>query len=87
MGEAVKVSVIQGNIPQELKWDPGAQSMIIEKYTALTKMAGLDNPDLIVWPETSFPGFFEIDKEMTDKVLNLAKDIKIPILKLPLSKH
>ena len=77
---SIKISVIQGNIPQELKWDPAAQDMIIEKYTALTKMASLDIPGLIVWPETSFPGFFEIDEEITNKVLNLAKDIKIPIL-------
>jgi len=77
---SINISVIQGNIPQELKWDPEAQAMIIEKYSALTKMSGLDNPDLIVWPETSFPGFFETDKEMADKVLNLAKEIKIPIL-------
>ena len=77
---SAKISVIQGNIPQELKWDPEAQAMIIEKYTALTKMSGLDNPDLIVWPETSFPGFFEIDKKITDKVLDLAKEINIPVL-------
>ncbi|MEK6732473.1 MAG: apolipoprotein N-acyltransferase [Candidatus Omnitrophota bacterium] len=76
----IKVSVIQGNIPQELKWDPDAQDMIIEKYIALTKMSALDNPDLIVWPETSFPGFFETDKEMTDEVLSLAKEIRVPIL-------
>jgi len=76
----VRISVIQGNIPQELKWDPDSRDMIMEKYRALTKMAALDNPDLIVWPETSFPGFFERDKDMTDKVLNLAEEIKIPIL-------
>ena len=78
--KAVKISVVQGNIPQELKWDPDAQDMIIEKYIALTKMAALDNPDLIVWPETSFPGFFEIDEDMTDKVLSLAREVKIPLL-------
>jgi len=79
-GSSVKISVIQGNIPQKLKWDPEAQGMIIEKYVSLTKMSALDDPNLIVWPETSFPGFFEIDKEIIDKVLNLAKEIKIPIL-------
>ncbi|MDO8603225.1 MAG: apolipoprotein N-acyltransferase [Candidatus Omnitrophota bacterium] len=78
--DSIKISVVQGNIPQELKWDPEAQDMIIEKYAALTKMAALDNPDLIVWPETSFPGFFEIDKDLTDKVLSLAREIKIPLL-------
>lgn len=79
-GNGVKVSVIQGNIPQELKWDSEAQNMIIEKYIALTKMSAFDNPDLIVWPETSFPGFFERDEDMTDRVLILAREINIPIL-------
>jgi len=79
-GNDVKISVIQGNIAQELKWDPQAQDMIIEKYTALTKMAALESADLIVWPETSFPGFFEIDEDMTEKVLALAKEIKTPLL-------
>jgi len=78
--DTAKVSIIQGNIPQELKWDPEAQNMIIEKYSALTKMAALERPDLIVWPETSFPGFFEIDREMTDRVLNLAKETKTQLL-------
>ncbi|MDP2922009.1 MAG: apolipoprotein N-acyltransferase [Candidatus Omnitrophota bacterium] len=77
---AVRISVIQGNIPQELKWDPDSRDMIMEKYSALTKTAALDYTDLIIWPETSFPGFFEIDKDMTDRVLNLAKEIRIPIL-------
>src|SRR3989338_7266796 len=77
---AIKVSVIQGNIPQALKWDPDAQDMILKKYSGLTRLAALDNPDLIVWPETSFPGFFEIDKEMTDEVLNLAGDTNTPLL-------
>ncbi|MBU1912516.1 MAG: apolipoprotein N-acyltransferase [Candidatus Omnitrophica bacterium] len=79
-GNGVRVSVIQGNIPQELKWDPKAQDMIIEKYIALTKMAALESADLIVWPETSFPGFFEIDEDMTEKILTLVKETKIPIL-------
>ena len=77
---SVRISVIQGNIPQELKWDSKAQDLIIEKYTALTKMAALESADLIIWPETSFPGFFEIDKDMTERVLSLAKEIKTPLL-------
>ena len=77
---SIKISVIQGNIPQELKWDPDAQDMIMGKYIALTKISALDNPDLIVWPETSFPRFFETDKEMTEKVFALAKEINIRML-------
>ncbi len=76
----LKVSLIQGNIPQEVKWDPRATDGILNKYIALTKEASLDNPSLIIWPETSFPGFFGTDERLTNRVLDLAKDINIPIL-------
>ena len=45
-----KFSVIQPNIPQELKWDPSARDFIMDKYTSLTRLASLDAPDLIIWP-------------------------------------
>ncbi len=54
-----KISVIQGNIPQEKKWDKRIKSIIFEKYKHLTLMAAEERPDLIVWPETSFPGYLE----------------------------
>ncbi|MBU3911653.1 MAG: apolipoprotein N-acyltransferase [Candidatus Omnitrophica bacterium] len=78
--DSVKISVIQGNIPQEAKWDPRATDDIIKQYTNLTRLAAFENPDLIIWPETSFPGFFIDDEEETASVLKLAKEIMIPIL-------
>ena len=30
-GDEIKISVIQGNIPQEVKWDPAASEDIIKK--------------------------------------------------------
>jgi len=77
---SIKVSVIQGNIPQELKWDPYATDTILEKYSTLTRLAVFDDPDLIIWPETSFPGFFVSDRELTEQVLNLAKSTNTPLL-------
>ena len=76
----IKLSVIQGNIPQELKWDPDAAQSNLDSYINLTRQAAFDNPDLIIWPETSFPGYFVSDKKMTEEVLQLAKKISIPLL-------
>ncbi len=76
----VAVSVIQGNIPQEKKWDSSETEYILERYTRLTKMAALDEPDLIVWPETSFPGFLISDRRMTARILALAKETRTPLL-------
>jgi apolipoprotein N-acyltransferase len=78
--DSIKVSIVQGNIPQDIKWNPDLAEDILERYSLLTQMAALDGSDLIVWPETSFPGFLVSDKELTRKVLDLVKGIKIPLL-------
>ncbi|MFA5100714.1 MAG: apolipoprotein N-acyltransferase, partial [Candidatus Omnitrophota bacterium] len=54
-GGHIKISVVQGNIPQELKWDRYAQDYIIQRYSALSQGAAGDAPDLIVWPEAAVP--------------------------------
>lgn len=79
-GERIKVAVIQGNIPQEKKWDYDFRDKILDKYIALTKEASKENIDLIIWPETSVPGFLETDKVLLSKVKTLAKDVKKPLL-------
>ncbi|OGW80729.1 MAG: apolipoprotein N-acyltransferase [Omnitrophica bacterium RIFCSPHIGHO2_02_FULL_51_18] len=55
----IRVSVVQGNIPQDQKWDRKIKNIIFEKYKRLTFMSATEKPDLILWPETSFPGYFE----------------------------
>jgi len=48
---------VQGNIPQELKWQPEQQGATLERYVALTRQH-LDS-DLVVWPETAVPAFYD----------------------------
>ena len=79
-GEPVKVSVIQGNIPQSQKWDERYAGEILNRYIALTKEAAKDKPDLIIWPETSVPGFLETDGVLRDKVTALAKEVNTYLL-------
>lgn len=54
-----RVSVVQGNIPQELKWDSAFAEGNITKYMDLTEKTIEDSPDLIIWPETSYPYLVE----------------------------
>src|SRR3989338_993178 len=42
----LKISVIQGNIPQELKWDKRARDFIMERYFSISHEALRDKPDL-----------------------------------------
>ena len=55
-GKPLKASLIQGNIPQEIKWLPSQRQPTIDLYMQLTT----DNwqSDIIIWPETSLPAYF-----------------------------
>jgi len=54
----IRVSVIQGNIEQDKKWDPSYQSEVMATYKRLTLKVLEERPDLIVWPETATPFYF-----------------------------
>jgi apolipoprotein N-acyltransferase len=76
----LRVSVIQGNIPQELKWNPDTNDYIIEKYLKLTRQVARERPDLIIWPEAALPVVLEEEPRYFLRVRDLAKEIKIPLL-------
>jgi apolipoprotein N-acyltransferase len=78
--QQVRISVIQGNIPQELKWDPFAKDYILNKYEQLTKQASNEDTDLIVWPEAASPGLLGEDTLVFKQIFSLAKNIKTPLL-------
>ncbi|MFA6321446.1 MAG: apolipoprotein N-acyltransferase [Candidatus Omnitrophota bacterium] len=79
-GEKFRIAVVQGNIAQVKKWDPSFRSDILNKYERLTREAALKHPELIIWPETSVPGFMESEPELFGRVSALAKEIKTPLL-------
>jgi apolipoprotein N-acyltransferase len=56
-GEPFKATLIQGNTPQNLKWQPEYQIKTFETYAELTRQHWESR--LIVWPETAVPAFFQ----------------------------
>lgn len=56
-GEPFRVSLVQGNIEQKLKWRPEQFRPTLARYLGLTGEAG--DSRLIVWPETAVPAFAE----------------------------
>lgn len=76
----LKISIIQGNIPQELKWDRRAKDFIVNKYLGITSMALMNKTDLIVWPEAAMPVVFGEEPGYFDKVQALIKKNQIPLL-------
>jgi len=78
--QPIRISLIQGNIPQYQKWDENFRASILERYETLTKKAAKNKPDLIIWPETSVPGVIGEEPELLARVLSLAKAVNTPIL-------
>jgi apolipoprotein N-acyltransferase len=79
-GKQIKISIIQGNIPQELKWDERYSEFVLAKYLKLSRLAAKGNPDMIIWPEAAVPGILGEDVRIYKEVYSLAKEIKIPLL-------
>jgi len=53
--EKIRVSLIQGNIPQSDKWKSHMRRPTLEMYYKLTKKNW--QSDLIIWPETAVPDY------------------------------
>ena len=56
-GEAIQVSLVQGNISQEDKWAPENLLSTFQLYSELTFTDRVS--DLIIWPETAIPAFHD----------------------------
>ncbi len=61
-GEQIRVGLIQGNIDQAIKWDPGHASSIFGDHLRLTRHALQSGAEFVMWPESSMPFFFEEDR-------------------------
>ena len=59
--EFMKVRLVQPNIEQKNKWKNSMLKNNIEKLFALSFSKGLEDIDLVIWPETSVP--FDIKKK------------------------
>ncbi len=57
-GGEYRVAVVQTNVPQSVRgtWPPLQRLTDLDSFIAMTIEAAREGPDLIVWPETMFPG-------------------------------
>ncbi|MEW6324081.1 MAG: apolipoprotein N-acyltransferase [Nitrospirota bacterium] len=70
----LRVGLIQGNIPQAMKWDPAMRRETLERYERLTRRAAEQGAELIVWPEASAPFFFEEEPDYQQAIRALAAE-------------
>lgn len=56
-GTTLRVSLVQGDIAQARKWQPGQRQAIVTRYRDLST-AYWSRAELIVWPETAIPSVY-----------------------------
>src|SRR4030043_6974 len=69
----LKIGLVQGNIDQSVKWDESFQKDTLKIYEKLSFKVAEEKPDLIVWPETATPFFFQDAKEYQPFILDIPK--------------
>jgi apolipoprotein N-acyltransferase len=74
------ISVIQGNISQEVKWEPQYREYILKRYEDLSREAAISRPQLIVWPEAATPGMVLTNAALYARISNLVRESKTSFL-------
>ena len=87
---SLKFAMVQGDIPQSIKWDPHFLESSFSVYVQQTQAAARLGADLIVWPEAAaafffqpteqYPAAFADDAPYRQRLLQLAADTANPIL-------
>jgi apolipoprotein N-acyltransferase len=77
-GAPLRVSLVQGAIPQLLKWQPGEQRATMELYRSMTE--DLAGQDLVVWPEAAVPAPDSLVRDYLDELTVLAGQLGTQLL-------
>lgn len=86
----IKVAMVQGDIPQSIKWNPNFLATSFKIYADQTRMAARRKVNLVIWPEAAaafffqptdvYPPEFAGDAIYRERLLKLAERTGIPIL-------
>ena len=79
-GRQMRVALIQGNIPQEQKWDAAHAGAILNTYLAMTREAAAKGAQLVIWPESSTPFPFLDDKAGGERIRTVVRETGIELL-------
>ncbi len=74
------VGVLQGNIPQEIKWERSSIGHSFGTYEQLALEAKEQGAKLIIWPETSLPALVGVKEHEWRTVLGISEKVGVPML-------
>jgi apolipoprotein N-acyltransferase len=66
------IRVIQPNASQNLKWRPDMIDFFYERQLAFTKDISDQKPDIVIWPESSIPGYLDYNTGLINEISTAA---------------
>jgi len=73
--ERLMTTVVQGNIPQDIKWDPAFQHDTVRIYRELSLSAvDRESSRLLIWPEAATPFYYQDGGKLAAEVTALPSD-------------
>jgi len=79
-GKELRAVVVQGNMDPSLKWDLDFQEETVSIYKKLSLESANFEPQIIIWPETALPYFFQDISHLSQEVFEVAKITNAHIL-------
>ena len=80
-GEAIVVGVIQPNVRQDLRWEPGTAERLFADLEDQTRMlCRHDRPVLVLWPESASPYAWSFSAAYRERVVALCRELDVAIL-------
>ncbi len=79
-GTPVTVGLVQANIPQQDKWNPERAGDIVDRYLSLTRDAVSRGAEVVIWPESATPFYFDEEPAGQAVVRGLVRSTGAPLL-------
>ncbi|MGE0122559.1 MAG: apolipoprotein N-acyltransferase [Vicinamibacterales bacterium] len=79
-GTPLAVALVQANIRQEEKWDERMAPEIERRYDRLTRQAAAAGAEVVLWPESATPYYFNEAPSRAAAVRALVRDTGTPLL-------
>jgi len=79
--EVLKVGVVQPNVDQAIRWDPGTAGRIQADLEDQTRaLCRADRPVVVLWPESASPFAWSFDAAFRERVQRLCRELDVAIL-------
>lgn len=79
-GRPMRIGLLQGDVEQLLKWDPTYRTAILDRYIDLSRRAIAAGAELVIWPESSTPFYFDANSALAGPVRELAAQAHTPFI-------